>query len=274
MHIVRFDGGLGNQMFEYAFYLSLKQRHPWAFYGFDTYSSDVEHYGFELDKVFGIDSSLERKLYPYMRKLERHGFVEFTEVKEENFMSYDSFVYNDLWTPHYYRGFWQIEKYFISIKKKIEKAFRFNKEKLSYKTKQLSAILNSNNCISLHIRRGDYLYIENMQTFDVQYYHEAVDYSRSAIGGKVIVFSDDIDWSRSILSYEDMIFVDWNLGEDSWQDMYLMTQCKHNIIANSTFSWWGAWLNNNPQKIVIAPKKWTLQESNNSDIIPSEWIRL
>lgn len=118
-----------------------------------------------------------------MRKLERHGFVKFTEIKEEDFMSFYPCVYDDLWTPHYFRGFWQTEKYFISIKKKIENAFRFNKDKLSFKTKQLSAILNSNNCISLHIRRGDYLNIENMQTFDIHYYHEAVDCLRSAIGG-------------------------------------------------------------------------------------------
>ena len=89
-----------------------------------------------------------------------------------------------------------------------------------------------------------------------------------------MVFSDDIEWVKSNLHYEDMTFVDWNTGADSWQDMYIMSQCKYNIIANSTFSWWGAWLNKTPDKIVIAPKQWMKEETNQSDIIPETWIRL
>ena len=89
-----------------------------------------------------------------------------------------------------------------------------------------------------------------------------------------MVFSDDIEWVKSNLHYADMTFVDWNTGEDSWQDMYIMSQCKYNIIANSTFSWWGAWLNNTPDKIVIAPKQWMKEETKRSDIIPETWIRL
>lgn len=89
----------------------------------------------------------------------------------------------------------------------------------------------------------------------------------------MIIFSDNIEWCRANLSMEDALYVDWNNGVDSWQDMYLMSLCKHNIIANSSFSWWGAWLNENPNKIVIAPKQW-MKSDVGVDVIPKTWIRI
>ena len=87
------------------------------------------------------------------------------------------------------------------------------------------------------------------------------------------IFSDDMDWVKNNISISNALYIDWNKSENSWQDMYLMSQCKHNIIANSTFSWWGAWLNQNPNKLIIAPKKF-LNTIETPDLIPSDWIKL
>lgn len=276
LHIIRFDGGLGNQMFEYAFYLSLKQRHPLAFYAFDTYASDTSHNGYELSRIFPIDSRKERNRLAFFRKLERHQYVQFREVKEDNYMTYCPRVYQEHNGAHEYVGFWQTEKYLLPIADKLRKVFRFREELLSDKTREMASTLRaSKNAISLHVRRGDYTEIGNTKTFGKEYYDVAVNHLRMACGGGgLIVFSDDMTWVRENLKYEDMIFVDWNTGNDSWQDMYLMSQCTHNIIANSSFSWWGAWLNEHPDKKVIAPKKWMNDEPVGSDIIPKSWIRL
>ena len=87
------------------------------------------------------------------------------------------------------------------------------------------------------------------------------------------VFSDDIDWVKDNLPLENAIFVDWNKGQDSWQDMMLMSHCRHHIICNSTFSWWGAWLDPRKDKIVIAPERWT-QYTVSDEVVPSSWIQV
>lgn len=274
LHIIRFDGGLGNQMFEYAFYLSLCHKHPFALYGFDTYASDVEHYGYELDKIFHINSSRERKRHAFLRKLERHHYVTFTEKKEKEFWKFDAMMFAERWQPHVYVGYFQTEKYFAPILQKIRKAFTFRKELLSEKTRLLAESIKDKQAISLHIRRGDYLGIPSMHTIDMSYYDSAVELLRTMHGGgQLLVFADDPEWAKENVNIPNRVVVDWNIGDNSWQDMFLMTQCKHNIIANSSFSWWGAWLNSNPNKIVIAPKKWREDEIE-SDIIPETWIRL
>lgn len=275
LHIIQFAGGLGNQMFEYAFYLSLRERCPLAFYGFDTYAAEVEHYGYELDNIFHIDSHRERNRHAFMCKLERHHYVQFTEVREENAIVYTPDVYGNIWHPHVYKGYWQSEKYFLPVMQDVRVAFRFREEKLSEKTKIFAHQLQqSRDTISLHVRRGDYVSIGDTKTFGKEYYDAAVRIANAHGGGQIVVFSDDVQWVKANLHYENMLFVDWNIGVDSWQDMYLMSLCKHNIIANSSFSWWGAWLNSNPDKIVIAPKKWMTWEPECSDIIPNTWIRL
>lgn len=276
LHIVNFVGGLGNQMFEYAFYLALKRRNPLAIFGFDIYAAAVEHYGWELDKIFYINTESQIKRGKFFRKLERHHLLRFTIEKEECYMEYDAKNLHSAIIPRQYDGFWQTEKYFLPIEKKIRSVFRFRTELCSSQTQRfVNTLKTAINPISLHIRRGDYLSIERMQTFGLEYFERAVELLRTCYeGGRIVVFSDDIEWVKSNLHYEDMTFVDWNTGADSWQDMYIMSQCKYNIIANSTFSWWGAWLNNTPDKIVIAPKQWMKEETNQSDIIPETWIRL
>lgn len=276
LHIIRFDGGLGNQMFEYAFYLSLRDKCPLALYGFDTYASDTAHNGYELDKIFHIDSHRERNRHAILRKLERHHDVDFTEVKENNYLIYDAYAFNNLRQPHVYNGFWQSEKYFMGIEERVRKCFRFREEWLSDKTRQMAKELReSKNAISLHVRRGDYVRIGNTKTFGIEYYDAAVKMMRKKFNsGKLVAFSDDPEWTKKNLPYKDMVVIDWNTGKDSWQDMYLMSQCTHNIIANSSFSWWGAWLNEHLDKQVIAPRKWMKDEPEGSNIIPQSWARL
>lgn len=276
LHIIRFQGGLGNQMFQYAFYLSLRHRFPFVFYGFDTNASEWAHYGYELDKIFHIDSRNERKRGLIMRKLERHHYVNFSRKSEEHYTRYCPHIYDDIIHPHDYVGFWQSENYFISIEKQIRKTFQFREELLSAQTKRMAEDLrNSVNPISLHVRRGDYLCIDSTKTFGMEYYNNAVNLLRSQYsGGEIIVFSDDVSWVKENIAYNNIKFVDWNIGDDSWQDMYLMSQCTYNIIANSTFSWWGAWLNNCPNRKIIAPQKWMVDEPQDSNIIPLSWIRI
>ena len=134
------------------------------------------------------------------------------------------------------------------------------------------------NAVSLHIRRGDYLQPKHWATTgsvcQLPYYQNAIaEMSRRVASPSYYIFSDDIAWVKENLPLQNAVYIDWNTDEDSWQDMMLMSHCKHHIICNSTFSWWGAWLNPNMDKTVIVPSRW-FQHSEAPDIYPTGWIKV
>ena len=133
--------------------------------------------------------------------------------------------------------------------------------------------INKSNSVSLHVRRGDYLNLKNIGVLDVDYYIKAVEYIRKNVEKPTFyIFSDDLEWCKNSLGFlDDCIYVDWTQTEID--DLKLMSFCRHNIIANSSFSWWGAWLNQNPKKTVIAPKGWLLNDPDSSNVILSDWVK-
>ncbi len=178
----------------------------------------------------------------------------------------------------YLRGYWQSYRYFDSFSEHIRKDFTF-KLPMDTKNQTLSEFISTASSISLHIRRGDYVSDANINTFhgtaSLDYYYKAVEYiSQSCKNPAIFIFSDDMKWVKENLTLPyPTTYIDHNTM--AFEDMRLMSLCKHNIIANSSFSWWGAWLNNNPEKIVIAPKRWFNQTSiDTSDLIPDNWIRM
>ena len=185
----------------------------------------------------------------------------------------DDFNYRELPNPlgdsYYLDGYWQSEKYFKEIEHIIREDFKPNDEVVE-KLKKTSLI--ETKTVSLHVRRGDYINLNEYHPIQtIEYYKNAVE----LIGDydHIFVFSDDIEWCKKNLNFDNMVFME---GFTDIEDMYLMSMCKNNIIANSTFSWWGAWLNKNSDKKVIAPKKWFGEKVNlnDSDIIPTDWIKI
>lgn len=159
-------------------------------------------------------------------------------------------------------------------RKAVLKRFTFKTNSLNAYTKRLSNEMKSCQSVAIHLRRTDYIDIPEFNTYGLDYYYNAIKYIESICGPcKVFVFSDDIEWCRQNINFADVVFVDGNQGDDYWQDMYLMTQCNHNVIANSTFSWWGAYLNRHEDKIVIAPRQWTT-DGDTTGILPSSWIKM
>lgn len=172
----------------------------------------------------------------------------------------------------------QSEKYFINIKENIKKLYRFP-EIMDEKNKNIANKIKYSNSISLHIRRGDYLKEKGLGNLaPLFYYKAAIKYILKEVKNPVFfIFSNDIKWCKENLKLDYPIYyINWNKGTKSFRDMQLMSLCKHNIIPNSTFSWWGAWLNDNPNKIVIAPERWFNLEVQqiDRDIIPKEWIKI
>jgi hypothetical protein len=273
--IIVFNGGLGNQMFQYAFYLRLKKEHPLSLFLFDIEKAQSSHSGYELDKVFHINSIKQsrnyRRLKRYWPKLE----TKFHTIKQENSLKYSPKPFSSHHSGTIYEGFWQSEKFFLPVEPIVRNAFSFQEDILNKKTKEIVAFLNNSNSVSVHIRRGDYL--QHTGVFGLcpkEYYDKALSYIKDNVDNPIFVFfSDDIEWAKQNIKCENAQYVTWNHGDESWQDMYLMSQCKHNIIANSSFSWWGSWLNSNTNKIVIAPTPW-FNNSLDYDIIPSSWIKV
>jgi hypothetical protein len=182
-----------------------------------------------------------------------------------------SFDYHDLkYIPNsIYKGYFQSEKYF-----KHNRDYILNLFKNQNIIKQIQKLYPniSNNSISLHVRRGDYINLSEfhpLQTID--YYNQAIEFIGSY--KNIFVFSDDIEWCKQNLTYDNMIFVE---KQTDVFDLIAMSLCSNNIIANSTFSWWGAWLNENPNKVVIAPKNWFGIKRNldDSNIVPESWIKI
>jgi len=288
-------GGLGNQMFQYAFYEKLRKC-----YGNDKVKLHIGYFkeirdnkGYELNKVFSIQGGgnfhdvitnlLDDKMDFFSRVRRKiFGFKSSYYIEGKD-LSYKENIFSlDKNRDIYLRGLWQSEKYFSDIKDEILEIFKFPIITDLKNKKILNSITNSNS-VSIHVRRGDYIsnstYNEILgNACDSDYYIKAINKIYELIDNPIFyIFSDDINWVKENLGIVKKLkvqYIDWNNGQNSFIDMQLMSLCKNNIIANSTFSWWGAWLNKNENKVVIAPKRWFLAKKINNDIIPDNWIKI
>ena len=288
MVVVNIIGGLGNQMFQYAFgkYLSIENNcelkldisgfdnYEWHRYSLSSLSIDEKFSNKdECDFFKGVNISLVEKIKSWYSK--RNLMVI---EKDLNF----NINYRNLKAPIYISGYWQSDKYFQGIEDIIKKEFMVSRNP-SIENQKLMDKISNDNSISIHIRRGNYVnvdYVNQMHgTSSLSYYHEAISFINSKIRNPTyFIFSDDISWAKqNLFISNETVYVDINDENSDFEDLRLMYTCKHNIIANSTFSWWGAWLNPNREKIVIAPKIWfnnSIINMQTENLIPSEWLRI
>lgn len=276
-------GGLGNQMFQYAFARS------YSLLNNENILLDISRLGkkrvFKNETIREFDLSVfEIKLRP-TNSSGYQGLVSLIQerlfpkkvLKEKVFSFDESYLSKQDWNAAY--GYFQSEKYFLPIRETLLSDFKL-KIDLSDYTKSLVDKIKARECISIHIRRGDYLNNKNINYHGVctlDYYYESLEYLKSFCNDAlVLIFSDDLTWVKENLKLKnDTIFVDGNSGKDSFQDMYLMSLCHHNIIANSSFSWWGAWLNQNEKKKVVAPQNWFATNAHSlEDLLPETWKRI
>lgn len=289
MIIIDIKGGLGNQLFQYALgrNLSLLNKQELKF--------DISHFNkkacarkyslnnFNIAGKIATKAEIAKytntpviiryvhKLLPYYRRplINQKGTVFDPNI----LLAKDAYL----------SGYWQSEKYFISNATTIKKDLLLKKNKLSeLRSNQYFKKITDSNAVSVHIRRGDY--VTNPKTnkkfgiLPMEYYKKASQHIESKVKTPLhyFVFSDDITWAKKNISFENnpITFVEQETNKD-YIDLMLISLCKHNITANSTFSWWGAWLNSNPDKITIAPKQWVVHGNKDvSDLIPRDWIKV
>ena len=273
LNIVKIKGGLGNQMFQYAFARSIG----------DNTKLDINDYEFDKKRNFdlskfnitqNIASQSDIKYFKgsgLLRKIRRCG--QYKNITEKG-MQYQPNIINTKNQNTYYDGYWQSEKYFDKIRPQLLSELSLRVTPNEPNQIMLDKIQKCN-AVSLHVRRTDYISASNIyHQCSLEYYRTAIEYIKKHVDNPhFFIFSDDIEWVKQNLNIDCLhTFVDINDEKTGYFDLELMKNCQHNIIANSTFSWWGAWLNINPNKIVIAPKKWFV--SMPESIIPENWIRL
>jgi hypothetical protein len=181
----------------------------------------------------------------------------------------------------YLQGYWMSWKYFYKYDKQIREAFTIKKELVRHLDKVVSE-LQSSNSVSIHIRRTDLTdsFVTKLKgIISVQYYKNAIAQLQQRYNDlELYFFSDDIDWVKQNLQFNNLSvhYIDKTIASSAIEDFYLMMQCKHNIIANSTFSWWAAYLNEHENKIIIAPKKWYSDAAtyNYKDVYPTKWLKI
>lgn len=282
MVITKIQGGLGNQMFQFAVGLA---QSPTVYLDLDFIKQnniDSEKFtkrNFELDIFpnlqYKISTKLKKKVffsdhlfYKALRRLIHSKTLiqkgnEFINIPSSNWLYLD--------------GYFQSEKYFINKRKELLHCFTF--PALDSKNQAIQdKLLSISNSVAVHIRRGDYLKPEVQKYHGIlplSYYEEAIAHFQEEQGEiTLVVFSDDIKFAQQYFNkYENTVIVSGN-NDHGWKDMALMSSCTHHIIANSTFSWWGAWLSTRENGKKIAPKNWFNQqvvEYNIHNIIPSCW---
>ncbi len=282
--IVQFIGGLGNQMFQYAFYKALEKEGFDAradLSGFDNYN---RHNGFELSSVFNIHLKIvSKRLLDIFDKSNKSLALRFvrrilglrkTRHDESLQFQYDPGAFGN--KHNLLSGYWQNLQYLNKCEADIRNDFVFSApdDKLN---KEYLEKINSCNSVAVHVRRGDYLGDPLLGGIcSADYYLRAIEhFNKNLKACHFFIFSNDLEWCKKQLNMDAKTFVSGNNGENSFRDMQLMSACKHNIIANSSFSWWAAWLNSNPNKIVISPSKWVNDKNfNTQGLIPNEWIQI
>lgn len=290
MIITKLIGGLGNQMFQYA------AGRRAAYVNNTSLKLDITGYENQLDitprkymlHIFNIQENFASE--SEINKLKKNSFIwkvfrkispvfqNYSYIKEKhNYFNPNILNISD---NSYLEGYWGSEKYFSDIEDIIRKDFT-PKNKPDKATIELIQRIKNCNSVSVHVRRSDYVMDKKTHDFHgvcgLGYYKKSILLiTKKVTNPSFFIFSDDPNWCKVNLRLQSpTIYVTHNLGNKDYEDMRLMSTCKHNIIANSSFSWWGAWLNKNKDKIVIAPKKWFKDKlTDTKDLIPKSWMKI
>ena len=294
MKIIVAFGGLGNVMFYYALATAFRQK------GVTSYvfmsKTNLEHNNYNLNELFpnlpiwGNLNAFQKLYYMMLQHLRNIHYKKYKIPHKYLFCPFKGLyfdkepvnfipsLFKGLKQNRYYIGYFQSYRYFEEYRSLIMNEFQFSLNHMSERTKDIASLVNECNSISIHVRRGDYLngyYYELLgKVCDMNYYYRAIELMKNKVQSPhFFIFSDDPDYVSNHFKMINATYVSFNSGKNFWQDMYLMSICKHNIIANSTFSWWGAWLNKSPNKIVIAPTRW-FADKTDDEIIPTGWLRI
>lgn len=292
MDIIRMEGGLGNQLFQYALYRELQFR------GRTVKMDVITEYGREKDRqhmLWALQASYEEATQEEINEL-TDGFMDvFSRIRRKIFgrktkkyeelnRNFDPVVFDK--TPVYLTGYFQSDRYFYNVKEQLHKELVFSEQiwdgisgDLKQKMLGYEQQICNTEAVSLHIRRGDYL--EHPEIYGVscteKYYNAAMKYIKEQCPkAHFFVFTNDISWAREWLlekEPEQFTLIEGTTEENGYIDLMLMSKCRHHIMANSSFSWWGAWLNPNSNKIVTAPAPW-FGDRDCEDIYTDEMIRI
>ncbi|WP_317055954.1 alpha-1,2-fucosyltransferase [Roseovarius rhodophyticola] len=280
--ITRLFGGAGNQLFQYAAARALADRLHCPLQLDARYVAGSEDRGDCFGHFANARFLREGPLPPaktdgWLRYGLWRGFGRSPRLYREKGLQFDTAV-ADLGPGTYLHGYWQSERYFTTSIDQIRADLRFTTPLDAENAKVAKQITDAPHPVALHVRRGDYVATGAYATMTPDYYRTAANHIAEKLGEKItcFVFSNDPAWARENLNLEhDTVVVDINDETTGHFDLHLQTLCAHNVIANSTFSWWGAWLNASPDKIVIAPKTWFNDPKlSNPDLIPDGWTRL
>ena len=277
-YFIPLAGGLGNQMLQYSLYLFLKSNNYTVFLYHKLDSLD-DHNGFELNLIFK-----DLKIPFYQSKA-----IDIYSVFYKNLKKFDNFLKKRHrikkfeifinFLPYQIVNFptWDDYTFIKKIQPPIWDVFQF--QPLDIVNDKIANIIKEKNSVSIHVRRGDY--VNDIQwrkvlgdVCDVKYYLSAINKMILEVNNPFfVIFSDDIEYVKTNLNLKDAVYVDWNIKENSYKDMQLMSMCKHHIIANSTFSLMAAWLNTNINKIIICPTKWRNfpNDTTHKLYLPDEW---
>lgn len=299
MVIINIKNGLGNQMFQYAFGKVLEWKYKMPVY-FDFMREDIstplktDLFVFNIGHVREIEPKLVEPFKPFsisqfkhQRKYFSYMYYKLRRIFNPKKLIMESYpsIYVDCFDKlnkrkdYYFLGHWMNASYYEEYRSEIVSLFN-PVDNSFYNLPIVKEITHSDyDSVSLHIRRGDYLTCGFMEPADLEYYHHAINLIKERVKNPFFyIFTDDPEWVRTSFDLlAPYTLVTGNNGTDSYKDILLMSLCKHNIIANSSFSWWGAWLNENASKIILAPKKWYASKDSDKyvhNMIPKGWITL
>ena len=285
MIIIKLKGGLGNQLFQYACARSLAERNhdsvkldlSWYQPGGVVARDTVRPYALEAFTIAAQTASDEEIARVQPGRVRAFGVRVMRKLRPINSYHFDPAVLNQSGDV-YLEGFFQSEKYFVGIASVIRDAFRL-RQPMRAEAQALLQEIRQSRAVALHVRRGDYVHNRHAATFhgtcSPAYYQEAMALIAKQVEAPTFfVFSDDIEWVKTHMHIPHAVYVSRE-GIADYEELMLMAACHHAIIANSSFSWWGAWLNEHPDKIVIAPKQWVADPRvDTSDAVPASWIRI
>ena len=290
MIIVQLKGGLGNQLFQYAAGLSLASYHNVQVKvdisalkkpdeAINTLRNfDLQHINFppkiatqaEIDELVKSDlvtTAFQKLLPPFKRKIYKEASYNF----DPNFYKTGNHLY--------LRGYRQSEQYFKNIQEQVRQQFVIQSHLINH-LKEKAHELQSVDSVAVHIRRGDYS--DKKVTayhgmLPLNYYKSAFEYMNEKVkNARFLIFTDDVKWVTENMTLPVFAeFVSGSITENHYEDFFLMSKCKHHVIANSSFSWWAAWMNPNTNKLIIAPNKWfNNSRLDTADLIPGGWIKI